>query len=111
MTTGTFNTICVQECGLLREYAGCRRPEMVLVGTDLALSLYAAPSLPLAMMILLPILGQEHWMSYLTDNVSVRHIICFSEPYYAVVAQLSAIHRSGWSSKNVSSLQPKNGFY
>ena len=50
---------CVQECGLLREYAGCRRPVVLVVGTDVTLSLYAAPFLPLAMIILLPILGQE----------------------------------------------------
>jgi hypothetical protein len=59
MTTGTFNTICVQECDLLREYAGFRRPEMMLVGTDVTLSIYVAPFLPLAVMILLTILGQD----------------------------------------------------
>jgi hypothetical protein len=31
----------------------------MLVGTDVTLSLYAAPFLPLAMIVLLPILGQE----------------------------------------------------
>jgi hypothetical protein len=59
MTTGTFNTICVQEYGLLRVNAGFCWPEVVMMGTDLPLSMYIAPVLPLAMMCLLPILGQE----------------------------------------------------
>jgi len=49
----------VQDCGLLRVYPGCCRPGVVMMGTDLPLSMYIAPFLPLAMMILLPILGQE----------------------------------------------------
>jgi len=58
MTTGTFNTICVKECGLLRVESGCCRPEMMVVGTDLPLSISFALFLRLAM-ILLPILRQE----------------------------------------------------
>ena len=111
MTTGTFNTICVQECGLLRVYAGCCRPETMLVDTGLVLSMYVAPFLLLAMMILLPVLGQGYCMPYLTDNVSDTHIISFSDHSYAAVAQLNVIHRSGQSSKNMSSLQRKKGLF
>ena len=49
------------------------------MGTDLVRSMFAAPFAPLAMIIILPILGQEYYMSYLTDNVSDRHLISFSE--------------------------------
>jgi len=91
MTTGMFNMMCVQECGLLRLYAGCRRPETMLMGTDLAPSMYVDPFLPLAMVILLPTLGQQCLMSYLTDNLSDRNIN-LPEHYYTVVAQLNVIH-------------------
>ena len=62
--------------------------------------MYAAPFLLLAIMILLlPILGHEYCMSYLTDNISDTNIISFSEHSYAAFAQLYAIYRSGQSQK------------
>jgi len=60
MTTDTFNTICVQECGLLGTDAGRRRPETLLVGTDVPVSMYDALFRPLAMIVLLSTLGQAH---------------------------------------------------
>jgi len=60
MATGTLNTICVQECGLLDTDAACRRPETMLVGTDLPLSMFVALFRPLAMIGLLSTLGQAH---------------------------------------------------
>jgi hypothetical protein len=68
MTTGMFNTMCLQECGLLCLYAGCLRPETMLMGTDLGLSMYVDPFLPLAMMILLPTLGQAGMLNVLSDR-------------------------------------------
>jgi hypothetical protein len=74
--TGTLNTICVQECDLLGTDAACRRPETMLVGTDLPLSMFVALFRPLAMIVLLSTMGQAHTRNdYLTDNVSHRHII------------------------------------
>jgi len=86
-------------CCLLRVDASCFRPETVLLGTDLVSSMYDAPLLLLAIMILLPILGQEYYMSYLSDNVSHTNIIPFSEHSYVAVTQVNAIYRSGQSSK------------
>ena len=59
VTTGTLNTICVQECGLPGTVCGSCRPEM-LVGTDVALSMFVAVIRPLAMIVLLSTLGQAH---------------------------------------------------
>jgi len=38
MTTGTFNTICVKECCLLRVNPCICRPDAMVVGTDLGLA-------------------------------------------------------------------------
>ena len=57
MTTGTFNTICIQECGLPGTDTARRRPETMSVGTDVPLSMYVALLRPLAMIVLLPTLG------------------------------------------------------
>jgi hypothetical protein len=60
MTTGTFNTICVQECGLPGTDATRRRPDTMLVGTDVPLSIIVALFCPLAMIVLLPTLTGTH---------------------------------------------------
>ena len=60
MTTGTFNTICVQDCCLLGTDAGRRRPETMLLGTDVSLSMFDALFRPLAITVLLYALEQAH---------------------------------------------------
>ena len=57
--------------GLLHVYSGCCLPAPTLKGTDLALLLCFALLSPLAMIVLLSILGHRaQGTSYLTDNVS-----------------------------------------
>jgi hypothetical protein len=60
MTTGNFNTICIQECGLLGTDDARRRAETMLVGTDMPVSMYDDLFRPLAMIVLLSTLGQTH---------------------------------------------------
>jgi hypothetical protein len=50
----------VQECGLLGMDTGRRRPETMLVLTDVPLSMFVALSRPLAMIVLPSTLGQAH---------------------------------------------------
>ena len=89
----------------------------MLVGTDLALSMCNALFSPLAMIVLLSTLGQEHTAHpylrqkltahpYLTDNVSYRHISLLHTDTQQLRNCMGQISRGG-AEQTASALQPQ----